>query len=164
MQNSTIKNPIDLGTVKVQRAAARFDFESTTVEGESKPNFYPVSSVYDAETIEGHVELVGMSLINMSKTFNYLPMMSANADWSNPVVCERENTNNWVVSTDYEFKSTYTRGKDASPYFDFAMSAPDFAPGNADYTMLSSLTTDDKDENWQPGVGTSYKIWRYRCV
>lgn len=160
MKRSDIKKPIDLGTVKVQRAAARFDFESTTVKDEAKPNFYPVRSVYNEETIEGYVELVGMSLINMSKTFNYLPMMSANADWSNPVVCERENTTNWVVSTDYAFKSTYTSG-DASKEFDFAMSAPDFAPGNADYTMLSSLTTDDKDENWQPGAGTSYKIWRY---
>lgn len=160
MRRSTVKNPVNLGTVKVQRAAVRFDFESTTAKDETKPNFYPVRSVYDAEAIEGHVELVGMSLFNMSKTFNYLPMMSANADWSNPVVCERENSNNWVVSTNYDFKSTYTNG-DASTYFDFATSAPDFAPGNADYTMISSLTADDKDENWQPGVGTSYKIWRY---
>ena len=162
MKRSDIKKPIDLGTVKVQRAAARFDFESTTVKDGAKPNFYPVRSVYNEETIEGYVELVGMSLINMSKTFNYLPMMSANANWSNPVVCERENTNNWVVSTDYDFKSTYTRG-DASSYFDFAMSAPGFAPGNANYTMLSSLTDNDNDENWQPGSegSTNYKIWRY---
>ncbi|MCM1332388.1 MAG: Mfa1 family fimbria major subunit [Bacteroides sp.] len=160
MQNSTIKNPIDLGTVKVQRAAVRFDFESTTAKDETKPNFYPVSSVYDATKIEGYVELVGMSLFNMSKTFNYLPMMSANADWKNPVVCERENSNNWVLSTNYDIKSTYTGG-DVSKEFDFATSVPGFAPGNADYTMISSLTADDYDDNWQPSKDTSYKIWRY---
>lgn len=160
MQKSDIKNPIDLGTVKVQRAAVRFDFESTTAKDETKPNFYPVRSVYDETVTEGYVELVGMSLFNMSKTFNYLPMMSAKSDWSNFVVCQRENSTNWVVSTNEVFKLGYTGG-DASSYFDFAMSAPGFAPGNADYTMISSLTTDDKDENWQPGVGTSYKIWRY---
>lgn len=160
MEKSDIHNPIDLGTAKVQRVSARFDFEQTTVAGQNAPNLYPITSSYDETVIEGYVELVGISLFNMSKTFNYLPMMSANSSWSNPQICVRETSNNWVVSTGYDIKANYAGGN-ASSIFYFPTSIPDFAPSSADYTPFDALVNDDNDENWTPGANTSYKIWRY---
>ncbi len=159
MEKSTRQNPVDLGMVKVQRVAARFDFEQTTI-GTNDPNVYPVSNYADENVIEGYVEIIGMSLFNMSKSAYYLPIMSPNSDWTDQVLCQRESTNNWVVSTNKDFKAAYT-GEDASDYFYFPTSTADFTPTTLKYTALSELTKDDNDENWKPSQGTNYKIWRY---
>lgn len=167
------KHPIDLGTVLVQRAAVRFDFAPTTVKGQTKPNYYPIVSAADEKITEGYVELTGMALFNMAKTFYYLPRMSEGVEsttWDPAYICQRESTNNWVVSTGYDLKSAYAGG-DASDYFFYPISTPGFNPADMEFTQISSLTKDDDDENWDLGkdengnaisaANSGYKIWRY---
>ena len=160
MEKADRHNPVDLGMVKVQRVAARFDFAQTTVKDETKINYYPVANAADETKTEGYVEILGMSLFNMSKSAYYLPIMATDKDWTNLSLCQRESTNNWVVSTNKDFKLGY-KGEDASNYFYFPTSVEGFMPSSMNYTALSSLNKDDNDENWTGGTGSNYKIWRY---
>lgn len=169
MEKADRHNPVDLGTVKVQRAAVRFDFAQTTVEGQTQANYYPIVSAADETITEGYVQLTDMALFNLSKTFYYLPRMSMDATWTPSVLCQRESTNNWVVSTDYGFKSAY-KGQDASASYYYPISTAGFGPASlTNYDALSSLSVDDDDNNWTPGTDAEgkpianpgYKIWRY---
>lgn len=173
-------NPLDLGTVSVERAVSRLDFKQYHVVGQDNPNVYPI--FYNEQPL-AKVTLVAMTLFNESKSFYIFPRVSDNglnlvngarpAGWS---LCGYETLNNYVVSTNAQGKREYA-GESNQAYGDWffypSISANDATRGNApetfSYTYVTEPNVDDLHETsydgylWGPDEGRyqDYKIWRY---
>lgn len=170
---SSVNNPVDLGTVEVHRAAARFDFKEKAADEENNllANQYAITNIGTSD-VAGYVTLNGMALFNISKSFYALEHLSTMPDWTPEYICVREwpyeptASNNglpsqhtsWVASTGYRYKENYG-GANVSAYFTNATSAENFNPADLTYDPFPS-TNPDNDEHWTPGT-PGYYIWRY---
>lgn len=161
-------NPFDLGVVKVERTAARFDYKSVAADD--------TYQIQDPKTVNGKVrpsvsiKLTDMALVNMSKNYYWLRRVAdakdattlAEYDPDKISLCGVETPRNYVVDTDAADKLD---NKYIS--FHYPFSNTDFSANNDpttfSYTPISSIVTDDnwsgtdKDGNQLDG----YKIWRY---
>lgn len=119
---NTVQNPFNLGTVKVERVAARFDYAmTTTVDGNDldTPNCFPIYDYVPEDkdnleenegvvtpTIQGYVTITDLALFNEAKNFYLLPRVAANtgegqdaqADMSKITILGQETPTNWVIS------------------------------------------------------------------
>ncbi len=146
-------NPFDLKTINVERAAARFDYKSsgetyTLMEKDGKA--------------EVTVTLTDMALVNLSKEFYYLRRVSADGTSTSATIGGTETNTNYVVDTDYDWKSGSTI-TDYSGHF-FYVYNQNSASADYTWTSISSLTNNDDDNNnsWNTdGTKGDYKIWRY---
>lgn len=146
-------NPFDLKTINVERAAARFDYKSsgetyTLMEKDGKA--------------EVTVTLTDMALVNLSKEFYYLRRVSADGTSTNAAIGGTETKTNYVVDTDYDWKSGSTI-TDYSGHF-FYVYNKNSASADYTWTSISSLTNNDDDNNNSWNTNNSkgdYKIWRY---
>lgn len=146
-------NPFDLETIKVERAVARFDYKSsgetyTLMEKDGKA--------------EVTVTLTDMALVNLSKEFYYLRRVSADGTSTSATIGGTETNTNYVVDTDYDWKSGSTI-TDYSGHF-FYVYNQNSASADYTWTSISSLTNNDDDNNnsWNSdGTKGDYKIWRY---
>lgn len=146
-------HPFDLKTINVERAAARFDYKSsgetyTLMEKDGKA--------------EVTVTLTDMALVNLSKEFYYLRRVSADGTSTNAAIGGTETNTNYVVDTDYDWKS----GSTITDYSDHFFYVYNQNSASADYTWtsISSLTKneDDTDNSWNTDdTKGDYKIWRY---
>lgn len=148
-------NPFDLKTIKVERAAARFDYKS------SVPNETYTLMEEDGKA-EVTVTLTDMALVNLSKEFYYLRRVSADGTSTSATIGGTETNTNYVVDTDYDWKS----GSTITDYSDHFFYVYNQNSASADYTWtsISSLTKneDDTDNSWNTdGTKGDYKIWRY---
>jgi len=163
---NTESNPFNLGVVKVERAAARFDFAETTVEGQDIPNRYPIVDYvniveYDKEgniidkegntkeVVIGYANIDAMALFNQPQEFYNIPRVAADdngAASATFTLMGQETPVNWVVSP-------------ATKTWNFPLK--DAANNSFDYTLISTLNKDDNPDNWDNGNKTSYKIWTY---
>lgn len=177
-------NPFNLGIVKVERASARFDFKQTTVTGMPAANLYPIynhnNSNIDEEgnvtnppsTLMGYVQLDEMALINVAKSYYYLPRVSATGSGDNtadnPVtICGFETPNNYVVSPFYQQKVesnielSFIRNHylyNGQPATGMSVGF-DFTSADLQYDALSTSLGEDIDEGWDGIPG--YHIWKY---
>lgn len=127
--------PEDIGTVKVERSMARFDY---------KPKgSYSVGDVT--------VTLKEAALINQSKAFYLLRRVSANGTDTDWTVGGGETETNFVVDTDFEIKK---RGLTAATYLRFDQHL--HSPEDWTWKTLEGLA---KEDNWDGDTG--YYVWQY---
>lgn len=108
-QYATAANPFKFGVqdngfplpIKVERSVARFDFKDGSPK-ETPANTYDVTTT-GASNGKLQVQLVRMSLVNMSNAFYYLKRVTKdNKIDSEQVICGLESPYNWVVDTDWD--------------------------------------------------------------
>lgn len=154
----TYSNPVDLGNIKVERSAARFDYKKVYTD-----NKYPVvkenaQNNNETDNPGVFIQLNDIALINMSKSFYYLRRVSDDGLNTNAELCGVEYVNNYVVDTDATQKSTYSTGgwADKKSNFYYNLEEPDTWA----WTSLASLSEED---NWgsKTGEKEGYYIWRY---
>lgn len=155
-------NPFDLETIKVERAAARFDYKSSDAD-----ETYTLM-----EDKEGHPEvtitLTDMALVNLSKEFYYLRRVSADGKRENATIGGTEvggTSANYVVDTDADWKSSYSSGSE-SDHFYYTYQPNDAGASTYDWDKIADVTgasgTADTDNSWNTdGTKGDYKIWRY---
>lgn len=160
----TESQPLNLGTIRVERSCARFDFKSN-----KQPDTETEDNTYTLETTNNlKVRLTDMVMVNISKNFYHLRRVSDDGlpNGSNFALCGTETPNNYVVDTDAANKNDYTAdpiswsGKGANFYNNFEA----YKEWWNDFTSLTSLTDDDKDDSWNNNGDPKrkgYKIWRY---
>lgn len=148
-------HPFDLKTINVERAAARFDYKSSVAD-----------ETYTLMEKDGKAEvtvtLTDMALVNLSKEFYYLRRVSDDGTSTSAIIGGTETNTNYVVDTDYEWKS----GSTITDYSDHFFYVYNQNSASADYTWtsISSLTNNDDDNNNSWNTNNSkgdYKIWRY---
>ena len=148
-------NPFDLKTINVERAAARFDYKSSDAD-----ETYTLMGEDGKEEVT--VTLTDMALVNLSKEFYYLRRVSDDGTSTSAIIGGTETNTNYVVDTDYEWKS----GSTITDYSDHFFYVYNQNSASADYTWtsISSLTKneDDTDNSWNTDdTKGDYKIWRY---
>lgn len=170
---NTPQNPFYLGTVKVSRATARFDFKQTKIEDQTEDNLYPiynqVTSEEGSKDLMGYVKLDGMALFNEALNYYYLPRVSADGTNTNATICGPEIPGIYVVSPfatekaakplsldfirqNYRFNGQPEEGESIGMIF-----------SDLNYEALGSNLGEDNDENWGPdnkGI-KDYMIWKY---
>lgn len=156
-------SPWDLGTIRVERSVARFDYRAKMAD-----NIYRVYDKTDGSEEYTRnpgvsVQLTDIALINMSRNFYYWRRVSDAADgYSNPVISGTETVSNYVVDTDARQKSEYaTKGwADKADYFFYNLETAD----DRKFTRLSDISgnEEDEDESWNDDQNhNGYHIWRY---
>ena len=154
-------NPFDLETIKVERAAARFDYKSSD-DNET----YTLMEDENGDP-EVTVTLTDMALVNLSKEFYYLRRVSADGTSTNATIGGTEMNTNYVVDTDYEWKGKYSEETtDKASHFFYVYNPNSASTTDYAWTSISSLTSEDNDESWNSGENANdkrkgYKIWRY---
>lgn len=154
-------NPFDLETIKVERAAARFDYKSTVTD-----ETYTLMEDEEGKP-EVTVTLTDMALVNLSKEFYYLRRVSADGTSTNATIGGTETNTNYVVDTDYEWKGKYSEETtDKASHFFYVYNPNSASTTDYAWTSISSLTSEDNDESWNSGENANdnrkgYKIWRY---
>lgn len=160
--HNNVNNPLDLGIVEVERAAARFDFAATTTE--AGVNTYTVKDAV-TELPVANVVIDALALNNMAKEFYALPRVSADGTMTGATLLGRETPSNWVVSpyaaqkAAADFKaSTFADGKYLFPFPGYDLTAQ-----NYDFTPVSTILggTEDKAEQWANPDNMDYRIWTY---
>lgn len=159
MHNTEAK-AFNLGTVKVERAAVRFDFKS------NNDNIYPIKDITTDEYV-GRVQMIGLSLMNEASEFYALRRVSADGKNQNITLggLEIGGTNsNYVVSPNADLKLATGAPSDLLAKYFLQEQSMNLSARN--YTLISSLSRDDDDDNWNPesGFPTSkdgFKFWRY---
>lgn len=163
---NTKETAFDLGTVKVERVACRFDFQQTTIEGQTEANVYPIDDMVSGDEI-ALIKIEAMSLFNEAANFYYLPRVSANGLLKGATVCGAENTNNWIVSPFATEKAAFIPTLNPNSSLSGELEANYLLPlsqkpEEMDYTTISRLSQNEADnDGWNGSENTSYKIWRY---
>lgn len=154
------------GSIRVERAVARFDFKDGSKNGDRK--YDVVTEEKDGKTVTTiQIELQKMALVNMSKHFYYMRRVSEDGLNEGSKLCGLENGSNYVVDTDAAEKSV-----DSFASFEFGKNF-NFCLGSSDankawaidevareqwYTQeISEVIKGDNDE-WK---NKEYRIWRY---
>lgn len=169
---TTETNPCNIGTINVERAAARIDIANGGYSSNGSPttdNKYFLSDVAEGDV---YITLDSFALINMSKNWYAIRRVSSDAPLatnSEVTLAGVETATNWVVDTDWDTKSswatpsttttTYDNTTDITSNFDYPLATP----STWKYTAFTELTTDDNNDIWNSeGTNkTEYKVWRY---
>lgn len=162
-------NIYDLGTVKVERSVARFDYKQ-----KAKDNLYDIvikpeetsstkESQKDPEFSGIQIKLTDVALVNLSKNFYYLRRVSNNGLNDKATICGVEISNNYVVDTDAQEKSSYKKA-DTWKTGNFFYNLENTKEWRNSFTSLSTITgeKEDNDDSWNnPDKHGNYYIWRY---
>lgn len=170
--HNTPQTAFDLGTVKVARAAARFDFQITN------DNKYDIMDINGTGKI-GTVELTQMAMFNIAKNYFHFPRTSPTWQWTN---INEEGAPNYELCGDLEGyvmspnQNNFKSDNNLSPttlnnYFFCSilnnnMSSTSSTPSKVlTWTSIKpsdwNSRTDDNHNSWEGAENTSYKIWRY---
>lgn len=152
-------NPFDLETIKVERAAARFDYKSSDDD-----ETYTLMEDENGGP-EVTITLTDMALVNLSKEFYYLRRVSDDGTSTNAAIGGTETKTNYVVDTDADWKSSYSSGSE-SDHFYYTYQPNDAGASTYDWDKIADVTgasgTADTDNSWNAdGTKGDYKIWRY---
>ena len=170
----------NVGSIRVERSVARFDFKDGS-NGEKANTYDILTTVYDPETDQIsqeasglQVQLIRMGLVNMSKQFYYLRRVSndgfAKNDNNDFAYCGSETPTNYVVDTDADFKKGSLNAEELSTHFNFPLFNSEGRINDAtreqwdDYLLEDILGhEEDNDEGWMPENKRrkDYHIWRY---
>lgn len=154
------------GSIRVERAVARFDFKDGSKNGDRK--YDVVTEEKDGKTVTTiQIELQKMALVNMSKHFYYMRRVSEDGLNEGSKLCGLENGSNYVVDTDAAEKSV-----DSFASFEFGKNF-NFCLGSSDankawaidevareqwYTQEISEVIEGDNDEWK---NKEYRIWRY---
>lgn len=143
-------NPFNLGTVEVERAAARFDYREAKADN--------VYNIDENGAAGAGVQLTHVALINASKKFFYFRRVSADGTSNDWTVCGTETSTNYVVDTDWSLKKDAKTSPEPAKvgFFDYMDT-----PADWDWTELSTLNADDNISGTINNVPGDYKVWRY---
>lgn len=152
-------NPFDLETIKVERAAARFDYKSSDDD-----ETYTLMEDENGDP-EVTITLTDMALVNLSKEFYYLRRVSDDGTSTNAAIGGTETKTNYVVDTDADWKSSYSSGSE-SDHFYYTYQPNDAGASTYDWDKIADVTgasgTADTDNSWNTDNSKGdYKIWRY---
>ena len=153
-------NPFPIGTINVERAAARFDYKSTV----ANETYTLMGDDADPKVT---ITLTDMALVNLSQEFYYLRRVSADGTNTDATIGGTETNTNYVVDTDAAWKNSYSNTtSDEADHFFYAYNPNSASTTEYAWTSIKSLTTEDKDESWNSGENEDtdkegYKIWRY---
>ena len=155
------------GSIKVERAVARFDFK----DGSNGNNTYDVVT----GTLEGsdevktlvQIQLQKMALVNMSKEFYYLRRVSDNGFMgADATLCGTEVKNNYVVDTDADLKKGDLSNFTFGDHFNFCLGHGNGSTWTIDATARNQWKSEDintvlgkEEDNWKED--NKYHIWRY---
>ncbi len=157
-QCNSVANAYDLGTVNVERAAARFDFNTANV------TFASLESSTDKNKVT--VTFQKMGLVNESTSWYATRRTSAIAYNTSleTTLCGVETSSNFVVDTDWADKSGWAdamlNGNSANPpqlptgFNDPVSGVKDWSADK--WTTISNITTDDNYTSTE-----DYKVLRY---
>ena len=147
----SVSNPFNLGTVNVERSAARFDYKAVNTDN----TYQIVNDKTGTDDSRLKVQLTDVALINESKSFYYLRRVSVTGQNDNAVVGGTETISNYVVDTDAASKNNWTKATNLTGNFWYNLTTP----AAWVWTSLSAIT---KDDNWKGTDGNDgYKVWRY---
>lgn len=162
------------GAIRVERVAARLDFKDGS-PASTEANTYDIGLGDDAGKLQ--VRLVRMALVNMSKTFYYLRRVSDDGTDTGAELCGAETMDNYVVSTESEFKqksfsATTSEGltniaalhdKFHFPLYSKTGTIDDNTRTQWDSYSIADVLKggEDIDEGWEADNKTGYRIWRY---
>ena len=175
-------NNIEVGSIDVERAVARFDFKDGSPLASTSPCTYDVVTYKDNNEDKTliQIELTKMALVNMSKEFYYLRRVSNDGsdkvpgfpetNTNNFAYCGVETLSNYVVDTDPTFKTgtLEKKGKVYASHFNFCLgdttltnmwTINENARGQWYTSEISDVLDglDDTDDGWN----ATDKIWRY---
>lgn len=173
-EHDTAAKALPLGTVKVSRASARFDFANTD-KGHGA-NKYLIKDNVSGNPV-AYVQMEAMAMFNEATEYYALPRVSANGMDDNSQLCQPEIPTNWVVSPNAAAKAAnpfdYSAIKDKY-LFPLNLNAnADFlentlASEKYQFALLSDITNgtadNEDDSTWTPEQGTEkgdYFVWRY---
>ena len=178
--HNTVATAFNLGTVKVERSAARFDYKAGgIVENEKNTHKYALEEDADKNPTV-LVELKEIALTNWSKNFYYLRRVAdaseESVDKYNPdaiEICGKElpysdvnGDNIYVLDTDHSSKLVKTAG--GTNNFFNAISGDDAVNLTNFWSTLeqsekTSLINITEEDNWKGETPTvdGYNIWRY---
>lgn len=168
-EHGTAENAFPLGTVKVKRAAARFDFMTTTTS--AGLNKYPIIDSGTKENL-GTVELTDMAMFNLNKFFYYLPRTNDTWNWGNASMSSGSITlcgdlEGYVVSPNNDnWKGNGTLRTDLinNNYF-FNLTTGNL--NGLEWVSLRNWNENNKLDNhegWEhpdKNLEHDYRIWRY---
>lgn len=177
---TTEAEPFELGTVKVERTAARFDFKPLATEIDINGDTQFDNNVYVLEEDGAGnpvvtIQLTHMALMNVSNNFNYLRHVGEYGSADPGVAfCKPETPDNYVVDSDAASKATENYLPDNFINYWDAQSGNQSAATPVNFQSLwtslaSSITNIDthfasaSDDQWAPDGQTAptYKIWQY---
>lgn len=155
-------SPFNIGTINVERAAARFDYKSTV----ANETYTLMGEDSDPEVT---VTLTDMALVNMSQEFYYLRRVSDDGTdtHTSKTIGGRETNTNYVVDTDASWKSSYSSTtSDEASYFFYVYNPNSASTTDYAWTSISTLTSAsdnaDNNESWNSDNSKGdYHIWRY---
>ncbi|MCD8303327.1 MAG: Mfa1 family fimbria major subunit [Prevotellaceae bacterium] len=170
--HTVVDQPLDLGTIYVERSVARFDYKDGSDE---ENNTYTVGELYveNDDNTPVTVTLTDMAVVNMSNSFYYLHRTAADAatpsengtaiaNYSETKLLGVEASNNWIIDTDAASKMGWTSQTDLSTNFSYNLGS------DLEWSSLSSLSNLDDPENWTGESGedvgvdkSGYYVWRY---
>lgn len=170
VDNSAANQRNPRGAVKVERAAARFDFK----DGSLGDYTYNVVLNSTKQTLI-QVQLTKMSMVNVSKTFYDLRRVSANGLDANAAICGNETPSNYVVGPNAGAFTTALGnnfGKsvadDGTVSYSFAFDTYYHNPffqnnGYMDGSKWNTIVINDyfKDRESDEWKNKEYMIWRY---
>lgn len=155
-------HPFNIGTIEVERSAARFDYKAKN-EGNRYAVRKNLSSSEDETDNPGiYIELTDIALINMSKSFYYLRRVSDDGQNDLSTVCGVETANNYVVDTDAKEKVNYTSAENwtnKTDNFFYNLEKPE----TWQWTSLATISNNTEDNIWGKDEEETkgYHIWRY---
>lgn len=157
-KHNTPENALDLGTIRVKRVAARFDF---ALGGDNNDNKYGIKDVLDPTKTVGTVELTQMAMFNIAKNFYYLPRTNSQWDWKGTTtLCG--DLEGFVMSYDDNFKTLPSLSNARlGEYYHYPVTSltglnwQSIKP--ADWTGK----TVDNPQDWTNTDNVDYRIWRY---
>ncbi|ADY36045.1 hypothetical protein Bacsa_1473 [Phocaeicola salanitronis DSM 18170] len=159
--NLSSSSAFDIGTIKVERSVARFDYKAVHDD-----NKYVVRDNLESQDEESkknpgiYIQLTDVALINMSKSFYYLRRVSKNGQNTEATICGVETANNYVVDTDAADKLKYTTASNwpnKRDNFFYNLEKPD----TWKWTSLAAISKNEEDNTIEPEDKKGYHIWRY---
>lgn len=177
----------DLTPIKVERAAARFDFRDASEGKDQVYHLYAKTEKPEGEeeyqTVNPFdVKLTRMSLVNMSKDFYYLRRVSSDGMLTGAKIGGVETVSTgatpYVVDTDADLKAEekgifpgfVAAGVERDPsdkgkagyHFNFPLYNEDESYAMDQWYVDNIKDVLNKEEDtWAGSVGNRYKIWRY---
>ena len=158
--HNTPEKALNLGTVKVMRVAARFDF---ALGGKNNDNKYVIKDALDNNVEIGTVELTEMAMFNIAKNFYYLPRTNSTWDWKGTTtLCgdlEAEYPMSYNVDG-FKTKSSLNTSDLTKNYHYPVLSLDGLVWTKIDPASWNNKT-EDNPTDWTNTGDVDYRIWRY---
>lgn len=172
---NTPSNPFDLGTVKVKRVVARFDFQATTTD--AGLNSYEIKNI-DGESRMGVVKLTHMAMFNIAKSFYYIPRTNSQWNWKGTTTLCGDLEGNVMSPNTGGWRNPDKSLGDVNKYFFSYLINNDFVnhdgdENNLEWVDLSEFASIEGKDPQRPadshsswggdynGGDHNYRIWRY---